>query len=477
MRPPNLLLIVADQHRADVLGCAGHPDARTPHLDRLAGQGVRFTQCWANSPVCAPNRTCLQTGLYPAQHRVFGNSDVLDLARGSGFAEALGAAGYRTGFIGKAHWDGDDPPALLPPVKRPGHVSQDRRLGWQHWLGFNHSHHHYDMPLTHDREGGGFDRPYTGHYEPELMSRLALDFVGKSSAAPWCLQVNYGPPHQQFFTALWHEPGFRQRAREVDRELGLGLPEAVFNNYSQFVETFPQHLVASIVPEEFLRLFPEEALTLPRDASTDHPRAARLGLREYLAAVASVDAAVGQLVGGVPDDTIVLYTSDHGDSLWRAGVLPRSKGLPLQSSCRVPLIVWSPGGRVARGCVCDAVVSTVDITATLLACAGADAAASRLPGRSFARLLAGGGDSPGGETRRAYMSFAEWRAISDGEYFFASVLKPNGLVPLRLSRLKDDPSDLCNLVDDPAYASAKARLMAELRAAMERAGESPARSV
>ncbi len=471
MAPPNILLVVADQHRADFLGCAGHSNARTPNLDRLAREGMRFTQAWSNSPVCAPNRTCLQTGLYPAQHRVFGNSDPLDLTRGHGFAEALATVGYRTGFIGKSHWDGDDPPALVPPVKRPGYVLPSRRLGWQHWLGYNNGHYHYDMPISHDRDGGGFDRPCTGVYEPEFMSGLALSFMRQQTDRPWCLQVNFGPPHQQFFTALWNDPEFRQRARDVNHQMGLGLPDSVFEKYGHFIETFPQHLLARIVPDEYLQLFPEDEILLPCDADTSYPRAARLGMREYLAGIAAVDASMGRLVAAVPPNTIVLYTSDHGDSLWRTGVLPRSKGLPLQSSCRIPLIAWSPDDRVPRGEVCDAVVSTVDLTTTILQCGGADEAASALPGRSFANIISGEFDSSADELRRAFMSYGNWRAISDGDYFFAASVTLNGLDPLRLTRLADDPGDLCNLVDTQAHATIQSRLMSELLTAMEQAGE------
>jgi len=334
---PNVLIVQPDQHRGTVIRCAGDAQAVTPNLDRLAGDGIRFTNCASASPVCSPFRGSFQTGLYCFRHGVVKNNIRMDPDLAT-FAEVFEQAGYATGYIGKWHLDGGWPPVEGGEnVSRKavgGFVPPERRQGWQEWRGYEKAHEYFEVwkydGAVRKVRVEGYD------WEPRWHTDVALDFARRHRDAgrPWLYYIAFGPPH---------------------------VPEQC--------------------PREFLDMYDPQAFVFPPDVADQLPDERKPELRQkmqmYYAQVTAIDHEVGRLLRGlgelgVAEDTIVLYTSDHGDYLGsHAGATRRlrGKGSPHATAFRIPLIVRWPNV-IAPGQVSDELVSSVDLAPTVLDLAG-----------------------------------------------------------------------------------------------------------
>jgi len=423
---PNVIIIQPDQHRGTIMRCAGDEQVMTPNLDRLAAEGVRFVNCASSSPVCSPFRGTFQTGLYPHTHGVDRNNVLLDPTLPT-FAEIFSDHGYATGYIGKWHLDGGIPPDQPGGYIEPG----PRRQGWQEWYGYEKGHEYLNVWKYDDNRKKVRVQGYG--WEPAWHTDMALDFVRRhrNMNKPWLYYVAYGPPH------------------------------------------LPQQC-----PERFLKMYDPNAFQLPPDVARRLPPAKRKELRTilqcYYAQVTAIDFEVGRLLRGLRElgvdrDTIVLYTSDHGDKLgshWSPGLRLRGKAAPFASAFRIPLMVRWPG-RIKPGQVHDCLVSSVDLTPTILDLAGLPVAAT-MQGDSMAPwCLTGKGKaneavylglhgSLTGDTERA------WRAVWDGRYIYA---------PGKFHVLYDhqeDPHEMKNLINLPQYADVRKRLDALLLHLAER---------
>ncbi|HEV2126604.1 MAG TPA: sulfatase-like hydrolase/transferase, partial [Chloroflexota bacterium] len=188
---PNLLFLFADEMRGSALGCAGNPDVQTPHLDRIAAEGVRFTHAVANNAVCTPARGSLLAGCWPQTHRAVANDLPADPAAPS-IARSLGQAGYRCGYIGKWHLGGMPRDRFIPPGPE--------RLGFDDfWAAWNCQHRY--LQAKYHLNGSSEPVAIDGVYEPEVQTDLALEWIGHrgpASDSPWCLYLSYGPPHEPY---------------------------------------------------------------------------------------------------------------------------------------------------------------------------------------------------------------------------------------------------------------------------------------
>jgi len=187
----NLLFIFGDEHRRQAVGCYGNPDVRTPALDRLAAEGVRFTHAYANMAVCTPARGSLLTGCWPQRHRAMGNDLPVD-PRSPSIARALDAAGYACAYVGKWHLGGIPRSRFISPGAE--------RLGFDaFWAAWNCHHRYFEPKYFRDSP-----EPVVleGVYEPVVQTDLALDWLAQHRTAapdhPFCLFVSYGPPHSPY---------------------------------------------------------------------------------------------------------------------------------------------------------------------------------------------------------------------------------------------------------------------------------------
>jgi choline-sulfatase len=382
---PNVLLLMSDQHKRSCMGAYGDPVAKTPNLDALASQSVRFTNAYCNNPVCAPSRASMMTGLY-SHHLETQNNSMPFLPTHLTMAHDFNRAGYMTALIGKMHF-----------VDAQTH-------GFQYKLDFNDWFQYlgpkvqiYADELARSNSGSGLPEiddlwreegdPWKGHRTLDnregsvAVGRVSLleeqdhfeSFVARESVR---FLHNFGNADQPFFLISSflkpHDPFMpAQRFAQMFDAKQMRLPES----YGKADKSrLPKEVVQSI---EFNAPTPEL-----RD-----PMAARRRIAFYYASLAQMDDCVGRVVQAVADlnlegDTIICYTSDHGEMLGDLGLWQKFQFY--EGSCGVPLLIRVPGREAAA---CDAPVSLVALSATLTELAGVEQIA-RNDGVSLAPLLA-----------------------------------------------------------------------------------------
>jgi len=320
MEQPNILIVLSDQHRFCDLGCAGNAEVLTPHFDAFARRAVRCTQCISTAPLCVPARGSLLTGLVPHRHRAISNDLPVDPDCTS-IATMLGCQGYHTGYIGKWHLGG---------VPRDKPIEAADRLGFCEWKAAN-CNHQYHQGFYYDEEN---QHHAIEGYEPIAQTDLLLDFIARNQARPWCCVLSFGPPHDPYNDVP-------ERYLDLYRNRDLTLRGNV-----------PQTIVAGSGP------------TVDRGRILEH-------YRGYYAQITALDEQFGRIVAALEqsnqlDQTIVVYTSDHGDMLGSQGFL--NKQLPYEEAIRVPLLVRY-GDRTFTG-VQDGQISLLDLSVSLLGLAG-----------------------------------------------------------------------------------------------------------
>ena len=175
---PNILIVYVDQMRADCFGAAGHPDLKTPNLDRIAEQGVLFEQAYSCAPICTPSRGAFMTGRYGHANGACSSHKAIE-ANPVFLGQIFHEAGYRTCYIGKMH---------LAGAFMPGFVARKYRCGFQEFVGFNHSNTYYNS--VHFR-----DTPEPIHepgYEPDIQTDLTLEFLQRPHKNPFLLMLSIG---------------------------------------------------------------------------------------------------------------------------------------------------------------------------------------------------------------------------------------------------------------------------------------------
>lgn len=416
--PPNILFLMPDQWRGCDMGVAGNRDVRTPNLDRLAGESVYFRNMTANTPVCTPARAVLLTGRYA--HRV--GTPVNDIPMpndATTIAEILGQAGYHTGFVGKWHLEGGK---RLPGFVPPG----PRRQGFQFWAANECSHDYFKQQYFRDRPTP-IRMP---GYDAFTWTDLALEFLDRARERrkPFCLYLQYPSPHDPY-----------------------------------------------LVPPGFAGMYAPERLTMRKNwrPGVKHSGAPS-DIAAYYAAITCLDGEVGRLLkrvdeSGFRDNTIVLFTSDHGDMLGSQGTMRKQK--PWEESVIVPGLLRWPAG-VRRAFPSNAVFSHVDVVPTLLGLCGVKPPA-KMDGHDYAPYLRGeGAKTPeyahlAIHTRTENNEFAPWRGLRTRRYKYARFQDK----PWVLYDLERDPYELDNLVHSPSSARIVTQFDHEIVAHMHRTAD------
>jgi arylsulfatase A-like enzyme len=416
-RPPNVLFIMPDEWRGQALRCMGNRDVQTPHLDQLASDGILFRQTFANTPVCCPARATILTGTYTSRNGMLANDlrlkeSVLTLA------DIYGHAGYRTGFIGKWHLDGGP--------REPGYVPPGpRRHGFQYWAA-NECNHNYFYNWYFRDENVPIVRE---QYEPEFWTDLAVEFLEGEKNKPFFLMLAPGAPHDPY-----------------------------------------------LAPEKYMEMYDPETLTMEPNWVAGTPGAGRKEIAGYCAAITAVDDQVGRLLQTLrklklEENTIVLFSSDHGNMLGSQGKILKRK--PWEESIRVPGIMRYPGV-IAPGRETEVLFSHVDFAPTLLSLCGLPVP-PQMQGTDLSRVAAGTAEK--GPTSVLFQIFGPyrgdgleraWRGVRTDRFLYARW--ESG--PWLLYDLRQDPYELHNLVDNAAYSSDLRRLDQELLAWMQRVGDS-----
>lgn len=436
--PPNILLILPDQMRATAMGCAGNSEIRTPFIDQLARQGILFRRTYANVPVCCPARATLLTGTYAHTNGMIANDLRLRESQVT-IAELLQAAGYRTGFVGKWHLDGGiRDPGFIPPG--------ERRQGFEFWAAYECHHRHFAPTYFKDTP----EVIQINKFEPEASCDFAIEFLKTQPAQkPFFLTVQMGPPHDPYGA-----------------------------------------------PEEYMRLYDPEKITPPANWQPDSeqtrnpallrqrwlpergavPSGGKEEIAAYYAAITALDDQVGRLLkalkeSGQEDNTIVLFTSDHGDMLGSHGM--RRKRKPHDESARVPGIVRWPG-KVPAGKVVDTLFSHVDMAPTLLALAG-QPVPKAMQGSDLSKVARGlTTQGPDAVLLQIFVPFQGdaipegWRGIITANHTYARYETK----PWVLFDHINDPPEMNNLVGLKEHESIEKNLDAQLTKLMAAHGDS-----
>ena len=413
---PNILFLFADQMHAFAMGCMGTEDIHTPNLDKLAREGVLFRNCYSNAPVCTPFRATLISGQYGSQTDTLRNGRYIPEGTRT-LAGALNDAGYRTGWVGKWHL-GATGNVWIPPELRADFTEF---IGYQCYNDFLHSVKFYD-------EAG--DEHWYGHHRTDVTSDIAIERMEKMAKnAPFALFVSYQNPHYP------EQPGYEYD--EMYRDVTI----ARRPNCEEVDPYTRTHSPPSPKPQENDPIYQRYGNDLNEY------------LRAYYAMVTQLDANVGRMMDaldrmGLRDNTVVMFTSDHGDLQGSHGEI--NKGKAWEESSRIPLIVRAPGG--AAGAVVDDLVSGVDFFATCVDYAGQSPVPS-VEGDSFAPLMS---DPSQTLDRPVFSEMQPWCMVREGA--FKLVVEKEGFVATHLFDLEDDPYEMNNLLNDPTNAGKQAHL-------------------
>jgi choline-sulfatase len=434
-KPMNLLFILSDEHNKEMMGCYGHPVVKTPNLDRLAENGIRFSSAYCNNPICVPSRASLATGRYVHQ---IGNWDNSAPYTGEfpSWGHRLTQQGYKTATIGKLHYRDDSDDTGFPDKR----ISLNVKDG----IGDIFSLVRDNMePRTTNRdkifEAGPGDTSYTRY--DRAIAEEAVQFLKNETHnqdKPWVLFVSFVTPH-----------------------FPLIAPKEFFNLYPLESVIFPKQYYLKERPmhpviEAYRRCWAMQ------DEFDDHT--VRKAVAAYYGLCSFLDHQVGTIIQtmkqeGLSDNTRIIYTSDHGDTLGDHGVW--FKSTMYEGSVGVPMIISGPD--IPRGTVVDTPVSLVDCFPTIVDCVGSkpNENDADLPGTSLLPIARG-------EYNPIRTAFSEYHAagcitgtfmIRTGKYKYIYYVD----YPPQLFNLEEDPGELNDLAGDLSYADVLKECEKELR--------------
>lgn len=340
---PNILFIFADQLRSHELGCYGNPNIQTPNLDRLAREGARFSNAVSTFPLCSPFRAMLLTGKYPMANGMTVNDHFLNPGMPS-FAQALRDAGYQTGYIGKWHIDGRGRTSFTPP---------ERRFGFDFWMALECTHNYFRSQYF---EGDSDQPKFWDGYDAVAQTRAAQRYIReRAGRGPFALFLSWGPPHGPYVAP----PEFMKRHSPETMKLR---PNVADRRTGEFLMANRR----TRLPQKFL------AIQKKRRAEISDERTFRQWYAGYYAATECLDGLIGDLRQTLAEmrileNTIVVFTSDHGDMLGSHGLL--EKTTPFEESISIPFLISYPR-RIAAGSMSDAQLTPVDMMPTVLSLAG-----------------------------------------------------------------------------------------------------------
>ena len=422
---PNLLFVLADQLRGCSVGYAGQEAVSTPNIDAFAKSGTVYTNAISMLPVCTPYRGSLITGRTPTSTGLVINDVPLKTSETS-IAHCFNDAGYDTAYIGKWHLDGADRPAPVPPGPR--------RQGFDYWMGANFEHN-YDRSYYTDNDGNV--QIWEG-WDAEAQTSHAIDYLkSRDTDDPYCLFLSWGPPHHPY----------------------------------------------RLVPQKYLDMYDPDAI----EGRPNCPDVPSQDLWGYYAQTTFLDDQFQRLLDtvdalGIAEDTIIVFTSDHGDMHGSQGVY--KKQWPWNEAINVPFIVRYPGSVPAGGTI-EAPINVIDMMPTMLGLAGVSVP-DTVEGVDLAPFLTGSrsdppesvlimnpcpfsiGDARGEDQHLDYKGMRfEYRGVITARYTYVRTIDQ----PWILFDNVEDPYQMTNLIDDPTLGTVRDELEDMLVAHMKKIGD------
>lgn len=457
-KKPNIIFVITDQQRFDTIAAGGFPYMKTPNLDRMVREGTYFRQTYVTSPSCAPSRASLFTGVYPHTNGVFRNDEPWAFS----WVQLMAEAGYRCVNVGKMHTspfedsfgfherhvveNKDRATPRLPffldqwdkaiwtrGFEKPSRVTYRRREDYRSSLGA------FVWNLPEDLHSDNF---------VSALAQMWLDtYTGNE---PFFLQIGIPGPH----------PPYDPTQEFLDIYADAELPEPILSKD----DIAAQPAALKVLRDQHLAV-DHDAVVHLAEPTREQTRRQR---QHYFANVSMIDAQMGKLIEavtrrGVLDDTIIIFTSDHGDSLNDHG--HSQKWSMYEHSVRVPAIVWAPG-RVAEGRVVDDFVSLFDFAPTVLDMAGVPVP-DWMEAQSLMPYLRGEECEP----RRYVFSEHAGDRIFSGTTFMTMIRsRRHKLVHFvdshegQLFDMDHDPTEVNNLWSDPAHQAVKQELISAILA-------------
>lgn len=443
MNPPNILVYCTDQQRFDTIGALGNPYVRTKRIDRLAREGTAFTHAYCQSPICTPSRSSFMTGLYPSRlHNTRNGNDTFPQDSPPLISKMLADAGYICGNVGKFH------------LTASGGRTEPRLDDGYHYWKFSHAPRD-DWEEGHDyadwvREKGGDldamrhsrDRVDPAFHQTTWATDRSIEFLSRYGGKPWFLTVNIYDPHPPFIPP-------RAYADKFDAQ---SMPGA-------------HHRASDKVTQEALKGADfQTAYRSPAEGDGKEEQAL------YYAMIAQIDDQFARLLQGLEDsgqkdNTLIIFTSDHGEMLGDHGLM--YKGCRFyEGLVRVPLIFNFPGV-IRANLQADGLVELLDVSATILDYAGIDIP-DYFQGRSLRAVLEGKakGDVFRESVRCEYFD-ALHSQFTGGTGTFATMYRRgkfklslyHGLNAGELYDLENDPWEHENLWDSPEHQAVKYELI------------------
>jgi len=454
---PNIIYIFSDQHRGDTLGCVGHPTVITPNLDRLASEGVVFSKCFTNSPLCMPARATMMTGQYVCEHGVWKN-DIEANSKSPSHVRNIRDAGYHTALIGKTHlyshgargkmhnrneiislledWGFIDIQDIHGPIASAIHESpytdylKEKRLLRKHksymlkylrkwWIGEAKAWEVPPSPLpTEDHVDS-----YTGQKAVEWIR-------GYNNDEPFYLQILFPGPHDPFDSPQEYRDMYNAK------EMPLGIMEW---------------------PQEPNYLLNKRTLLWSglKDMTAEQMQIMR---SFYYAKITLIDEYIGRIVKALEeksllDNTWIIYNSDHGEML--GDHFMSYKTVFYEGAIHIPLIIRPPGG--LTGWTSIRLTDHIDITASLLEIAQASPLEGS-EGRSLVSQAMAGPDDLGAQEGKEVV-FSEvfgFSMVRSDKYKL--VINTETRKPVEMYDLENDPNELNNLVNDPSLSATRQEL-------------------
>ena len=420
--PPNVLIVLSDQLRRQALSTYGDPNIVTPHVDALAGRGVRFENASSTCPICVPFRFTFMTGLYAHDRKVPAIEYRMSPAERT-LADEFNEAGYETIYTGKWHLDGGH--GRMGSAVQCGRtpVKKAYRGRWQKWLGFELRNGPFDTYYFEDDDPT--PKPVEG-YQTDGLFDLAMDYLEhRDPSRPFCAVISVEPPHDPFEA-----------------------PESLQRTWEGMDIVLPPN-VGPVDAEAMERIM--------------------LNRKRYYAMVENLDWNMGRLGAfllrtGLHGGTVVLFLSDHGELGGAHGL--RGKQWPYEESTGIPLIVADPRHPDRAGAVIEDPVSTEDLFPTILGLAGLKPG-DALPGENLAPLIHGNVSRLERDgvmlefiaEQRQGVAFHDWvwRGFRSARYKYTVRGDNHGGGPWQFFDLENDPWEQRNLLDDPAYRGEIAR--------------------
>ncbi|MBN1808025.1 MAG: sulfatase-like hydrolase/transferase [Planctomycetes bacterium] len=427
--PLNVLFIISDQHKRSVAGCYGNALASTPNIDRLARSGTVFDNAYCPSPLCGPSRAAVMTGTHCHTCGDFTHQQLDPVRELPTLGSVFRDAGYSTAAFGKVHIIGESQQRDLGFDERALRIFTDRWRQYRDRIGEENVYRYASYSRNDKTQHRDYynsanvpvDLPDAMMYD-NLVTDLSIDFLRRRAGSPWFLWMGLEKPHPEWYAP----PDFHDMFSPAD----MPLPETLRDE----------------LPD-----VPRTLLNLGRPAADLSDNEVRGALAAYYANIAYLDWNVGRALDalerlGLAENTVVVYTTDHGEHLFEHGLL--QKHCFFEAAVSVPLLISSPG-RVPSSQRRGNLVSLIDLFPTLLDLAGISHTPG-LEGRSLLDSLAG---APDPDDVAVFSEFYSWgapeRMIRTPAYKYVHTEGD-------ISQLYDvlaDPLELRNLASDPSLAS------------------------